>query len=84
MKTYLLICSKQDANMPAHPRSLIRVFVVHLKNSCIFGYSNFARKRFWSDCENAQADLNIRWAHMSEGTFSDVAALIYSDQAPRL
>ena len=26
------------------------------------------------DCANAQADLNLRWAHMSEGTFSDVAA----------
>ena len=23
---------------------------------------------------NAQSDLNLRWAHISEGTFSDVAA----------
>ena len=25
-------------------------------------------------CANTQADLNLRWAHMSEGTFFDVAA----------
>ena len=30
--------------------------------------------RFWSDCANAQAGLNLRWTHMSEGMFSDVAA----------
>ena len=27
-------------------------------------------------CANTQADLNLRWAHMSEGTFSDAAAQI--------
>ena len=30
--------------------------------------------RFRSACANAQADLNLRWAHMSEGTFPDVSA----------
>ena len=25
---------------------------------------------------NAQVDVNLRWAHMSEGTFDDVAALL--------
>ena len=25
-----------------------------------------------SDCANAQADLSLRWVHISEGTFSDV------------
>ena len=28
---------------------------------------------FDQTAENAQVDLNPRWAHMSEGTFSDVA-----------
>ena len=28
----------------------------------------------WSDCADAQADLSIRWAHMSEMPFSHVAA----------
>ena len=35
-----------------------------------------AKRRFLSDCANAQVDLNLRWEHMSEGTFSDVAAHI--------
>ena len=26
---------------------------------------------------HAQADLNLRWAHMSEGTFSDVRAYLF-------
>ena len=33
-----------------------------------------ARWRFRSACAFAQADLNLRWAQMSEDTFSDVAA----------
>ena len=28
----------------------------------------------WSDCINAQADLNLCWMHMSEGTFSYITA----------
>ena len=31
-----------------------------------------------SDCAIAQADLNLRWAHLSYGTFSDVATHIIS------
>ena len=30
----------------------------------------------WSDCADAQADLSHRWSHMSEGTFSNIAAHI--------
>ena len=26
----------------------------------------------WSECADAQADFSLRWAHMSEGTFSHV------------
>ena len=40
--------------------------------SSLFAWSNFAslpiemrQWRFWSDCANAQTDLNLRWAHMS-------------------
>ena len=32
-----------------------------------------------SDCADAQADLSLRWAHMSEGMFSSVAAHIFSE-----
>ena len=37
---------------------------------------NAASEDFLSDCANAQVDLNLGWAYMSKGTFSDVAALI--------
>ena len=76
-KKYLLTCaSNEDSNQPAHPRSLIRAFVVRMKKPCIPGFPKCDQWRFWSDCANAQADLNLRWAHMSEGTFSDVTTYI--------
>ena len=75
VRKYLLTCApNEDSNQPAHPRSLIRVFVVHKKILWILGYPKRAQRRFWSDCANAQADLNLRWAHMCECTFSDVVA----------
>ena len=57
-------------------------------------WSNFPTGAFWivesyvsscvySDqtayCEDTQADLSLRWAHMSDGTFSHVEGLIRSD-----
>ena len=74
-KGYLLICaSNEDSDQPAHPRSLIWVFALRIEKLCILGYLKCAQRRFWSDCANAQADLNLRWAHMPEGPFSDVTA----------
>ena len=44
-KTYLVTCGpNEDSNQPAHPRSLIRVFVVRLKKLCILGYPKCAMK----------------------------------------
>ena len=40
----------------------------------MFDYPKCTKK---SDCGNAQADLNIRWTNMPEGTFSDVARQIH-------
>ena len=42
-----------------------------MKKLCILGYPKCAGWRFWSDCANAQSDLNLHWTHMFEGTFSD-------------
>ena len=40
-KTYLLTCAPNDnANQLAHPNSLIRVFIVRMKQLCILGYRN--------------------------------------------
>ena len=50
-KTYLLTCAlKEDSDQPAHPRSLIRVFVVRMMKLCILGCPNCAQSRFLSDC----------------------------------
>ena len=64
----------EDSNQPAHPHSLLRVFVVCMKKLCILGYPKCAQWRFRSDCTNAQSDLNLRWAHMSESRFSDCSS----------
>ena len=32
-------------------------------------------RRLWSDC--ADADLSLRWAHIQEVTFSNIAAALY-------
>ena len=44
---------------------------LRMKTLCIIGYPQAAQWRFWSDCADAQADLNLRLAHMSDGTFYD-------------
>ena len=69
--TYLSTCApNEDSNQAAFP---IRIFIVRAKTICILVHQKYAKVRFWSDCANPQADLIHRWAHMSEGTFSDVA-----------
>ena len=42
--------------------------------NCILRYPESAHWRFWSDCANAQADLNLHWAHMPKSTLPYVAA----------
>ena len=69
----LIFALKEDWNQLAYPRS----FGEHMKKLYILGYSNCAQWRFWSDCANAQADLNLRWAHMSEG---DIAAYVIFEE----
>ena len=42
-KTYILVCVPNgDSNQPAHPRSLIKVFVVSTETFCILGYRKCA------------------------------------------
>ena len=74
-KVYLLEYAPNEvSDQTAHSRSLIRVFVVRMKKLCILGYPKCAQGRFRSVCANAQADLNLRWAHISEDRFSEVTA----------
>ena len=60
-KTYLLVCPTKT-NQPVHQCSLID-----------FANSELA----CTNCTNFQADLNVWWAHMSKGTFSDIATHIF-------
>ena len=57
-----------------HPRSLIKFFIVRRKNYLFFAIQNVPSEYSY---QTAQADLNLRWTRMSEGTFSDVAAPIF-------
>ena len=77
------MCAKRRIKSACVSRSLIRVFVVRLKKRNILSYPKERQWRFWSDCANAQADLNLRWAHISEGTFSHFLAN-FSSKASRL
>ena len=77
-KMYLLTCaSNEDSIQPAHPRSLIRVFVVRMEKLCTLVYPKCAELRFWSDCPDIQADLNLYWVHMSKSMLSDFVAALY-------
>ena len=59
-KTYRLTCAPyKDSNQFAQLCSLIKIFIFCMKQL---------------DCANAQADLNLPWARMLEGTFPDIAA----------
>ena len=63
-----------DSDQPGHPPSLIRVFAVRMKKAWILSYPLRAQQRLWSDRVDAQADLSLRWAHMSVYWFSHEAA----------
>ena len=46
-----------------HLPSLIKVFTIRMKKSCVLSYPLSAQRRLWSDWADAQADLSLRWAH---------------------
>ena len=48
------------------------------KTLYLLDYPKCTQGSFWSDCENAEADLSVRWAHISEGTVSNVVAHLFS------
>ena len=58
-------------NIPANLlRSRIKVFTRHISESQWCKLSPSGQRRLWSDCADEKADLSLRWANMSEGTFS--------------
>ena len=45
------------------PCRLIRVFAIRLKTLSILGYLQSSMWILWSDCADALAERNLRWAH---------------------
>ena len=49
--------------------AVIRIFTVHILDSQGCKVFSCGQRRLGSDCADAQADLSLRWVHMSEGSF---------------
>ena len=65
-KTNKMICApSEDSDQPGHLPSLISVFAVRSMGSWGPNVSSCGQRRHWSDRADAQADLSLRWAHMS-------------------
>ena len=74
-KTNKMACAtSEDSDQPGHPPSLVRVFAVRMKKASVLSYPLNAQRRLWSDWADAQADLSVRWAHMSFCWFCHEAA----------
>ena len=57
-----------DSDWPVHSCSLIRIF-----NGCALdsqGLKSISQRTMKTDCTDVQADLNLCWALVSDGTFS--------------
>ena len=66
------------SDQPVHLQSLISILTQHILDSQGCKVSSCGRRRLWADCANAQADLSLRWAHVSECTFSHIVAHTWS------
>ena len=64
----------EDSDQPGHPPSLITVFAVRTKKAWFLSYPLSAQRRFWSDWADAQANLSLRWVHLSFCWFSRALA----------
>ena len=53
----------KDSEQPVHPPSLIRVFTVRMKKAWVLSYPSSTQRRLWSNWDDAQADLSLRWVH---------------------
>ena len=54
------------------------VFAVRMKKPWVPSYPLGAQRRLWSDWADAQADLSLRWAHMSVCRFCHEVARMFA------
>ena len=65
-KTNKMVCApNEDSDQSWHPPNLIGVFPVRSMGSYGSKLSSCGQRRLRSDWADAQADLSLRWAHMS-------------------
>ena len=64
----------EDSDQPGYPPSLNKVFAVRSMESWGPTVSSCGQRKLWSDWADAQADLSLRWAHMSFCWFCHEAA----------
>ena len=67
----------KDSDQPGHLPSLNRVFAVRMKKHWALNYLLSAQWRLWSDWADAQADLILRWVHMSFCWFCRAVAQVH-------
>ena len=74
----------KDSDQPAHPRSLIRVFLFHMKKLCIHGFPKTPSEKS-DQCENtgwsesllgAHARRYIFWLICTDSVFDSLANLL--------
>ena len=82
-KTNKMACApSEDSDQPGHPPSLTRVFAVRMNKPWAWSYPLSAQRRLWSDWSSAaQADLSLRWAHMSFCWFCHAVAQMWNSTA---
>ena len=70
---YLRECAPSEgSDQTALSHSLIRIFAERILDNQGCKVSSCGQPRLWSDSADAQADFSLRWAHTSEGPFSQV------------
>ena len=69
--------------LPLLAAAYAKFFAVRRKKHWFLSYPLSAQRRLWSDCLYAQAEMSLRWAHMSFCWFCRVAAqIVYKDFPP--
>ena len=64
----------EDSYQPAHSRSLIKSFPGRILDSQGCKASSCGQRRLKPGCADAQAGMSLRWADISEGTFTHATA----------
>ena len=62
----------EDSDQTAHSRSLIRIFPERILGCQGCKVSTCIKRRLWSECADAQTDLRLRSAIMSESACSQI------------